>query len=235
MDGYLHPDFSLIGETLRRQLARNTGGAALCVYHRGQKVVDLWGGERDEWGTPWTGDTMAPSFSTSKGVASTTLHVLADRGLLDYDDPVAKHWPEFAQAGKEGITVRHVMAHQSGLYHLRQMLDHAEQMLDWEYVTDAIARAEPVHPPGERSGYHGLSYGFIVGEIIRRVAGLPFSQVVQAELAVPLGLDGLYIGAPDEVLPRAARLIVPERGLLLEVPVVVEHIARALQCVLSRC
>jgi CubicO group peptidase (beta-lactamase class C family) len=108
-------------------------------------------------------------------------------------------------------------------------------MLDWEYVTDAIARAKPVHPPGERSGYHGLSYGFIVGEIIQRVAGLPFSQVVQEELAVPLGLDGLYIGAPDEVLPRAARLIVPERGLLLEGPVVVEHIASALQWVLSRC
>ena len=234
MDGHLHPDFSRIGETFRRQLKRSAGGAALCVYHRGQKVVDLWGGERDEWGASWTEDTMSPSFSTTKGVASTTVHILVDRGLLDYDDPVAKHWPEFAQSGKEGITVRHVMAHQSGLYHLRQMLDHAEQMLDWEYVTAAIAKAEPVHPPGERSGYHGLSYGFIVGEIIQRVTGQPFSQVVQAELAVPLGLDGLYIGAPEEALSRAARLIVPERGLMLEAPVVVEHIASALQWVLAR-
>lgn len=234
MDGYLHPDFSLIGETLRRQLGRNAGGAALCVYHRGEKVVDLWGGDRDECGTPWSEDTMAPSFSTTKGVASTTLHVLADKGLLEYDDPVAKYWPEFAQGGKEGITVRHVMAHQSGLYHLRQMLDHAEQMLDWEYVTDAIARAEPVHPPGERSGYHGLSYGFIVGEIIQRLAGVPFSQAVQEQLAEPLGLDGLYIGAPDAALPRAARLIIPKSGLLLEGPVVAEHIASALQWVLSR-
>jgi len=233
VDGHLHPDFSLIGETFRRQLVRNVGGAALCVYHRGQKVVDLWGGERDEWGTSWTEDTMAPSFSTTKGIASTTLHILVDKGLLDYDDPVAKHWPEFAQNGKEGVTVRHVMAHQSGLYHLRQMLDHAEQMLDWKFVTDAIARAEPVHPPGERSGYHGLSYGFIVGEVIQRVTGQSFSQVVQDELAVPLGLDGLYIGAPEEALPRAARLIVPERGLMLEAPVVVEHIASALQWVLS--
>jgi CubicO group peptidase (beta-lactamase class C family) len=234
VDGYLHPDFSLIGEVLRGQLAGGSGGASLCVYHRGKKVVDVWGGARDEWGTPWGEDTMSPSFSTSKGVASTTLHALADKGLLDYDDPVAKHWPEFAQAGKEGITVRHVMAHQSGLYHLRQMLDHAEQMLDWEYVTDAIARAEPVHPPGERSGYHGLSYGFIVGEIIQRVTGQPFSRMVQEQVAEPLGLDGLYIGAPEEALPRAARLIIPERGFLLEGPVVVERAASALQWVLAR-
>jgi CubicO group peptidase (beta-lactamase class C family) len=126
------------------------------------------------------------------------------------------------------------MAHQSGLYHLRQMLDHAEQMLDWEYVTDAIARAEPVHPPGERSGYHGLSYGFIVGEIIQRVTGQPFSRMVQEQVAEPLGLDGLYIGAPEEALPRAARLIIPERGFLLEGPVVVERAASALQWVLAR-
>jgi CubicO group peptidase (beta-lactamase class C family) len=192
----------------------------------------LWGGERDSEGRRWQRDTLAPSFSTTKGVASTTLHVLVDRGLVEYDDPVAKHWPEFAQAGKEKVTVRHVMAHQSGLYHLRQMLDHAEQMLDWEYVTDAIARAEPVHPPGERSGYHGLSYGFIVGEIIQRVTGRPFSEVVQSEVAVPLGADGLYIGAPDEAISRAARLIVPENGFTMEAGVVAERIATTLQCIL---
>jgi CubicO group peptidase (beta-lactamase class C family) len=82
VDGYLHPDFSLIGEVLRGQLAGGSGGASLCVYHRGKKVVDVWGGARDEWGTPWGEDTMSPSFSTSKGVASTTLHALADKGLL---------------------------------------------------------------------------------------------------------------------------------------------------------
>ncbi len=234
MEGDLHPDFMPVGETLRSQLAQASGGASLCVYHRGIKVVDIWGGARDEWGTPWSEETMSPSFSTSKGVASTTLHVLADQNLLDYDDPVAKYWPEFAQAGKQAVTVRHVMAHQSGLYHLRQMLDHAEQMLDWEYVTDAIARAEPVHPPGERSGYHGLSYGFIIGEIIQRITGAPFSTAVQKLVAEPLGLDGLYIGAPEDALPRAARLILPERGVLLEGPEVAEQIASALQWVLAR-
>jgi CubicO group peptidase (beta-lactamase class C family) len=161
------------------------------------------------------------------------MHVLVDRGLIDYDDPVAVHWPEFAQGGKENITLRHVMSHQSGLYHLRQMLDHADQMLDWEIVTDAIARAEPVHPPGERSGYHGLSYGFIVGEIIQRVAQVPFSEAVQKELAIPLKLDGLFVGAPDEAVERAAQLILPENGLRMEAGVVVEHAASFLQDVLG--
>jgi CubicO group peptidase (beta-lactamase class C family) len=234
MEGTVHPDFCRVAETLRRQIAGHRGGAAACVYHRGEKVVDLWGGERDEWGAPWQEGTMAPSFSTTKGVASTVMHILADRGLVDYDDPVAKHWPEFAQAGKERITIRHVMAHQSGLYHLRQMLDHAEQMLDWELVVNAIAEAEPVHPPGERSGYHGLSYGFIVGEIIQRVTGTPFSDVVQRELAIPLEADGLYIGAPEEALEHAARLILPEKGLRMEAAVWVEHLASALQDLLAR-
>jgi CubicO group peptidase (beta-lactamase class C family) len=161
------------------------------------------------------------------------MHILVDRGLIDYDDPVAKHWPEFAQAGKENITLRHVMAHQSGLYHLRQMLDHAEQMLDWEIVTDAIARAEPVHPPGQRSGYHGLSYGFIIGEIIQRVAKLPFSEAVQKELARPLEVDGLHIGAPDDALERAARLILPKNGLRMEAGVFAEHAASLLQTILD--
>ncbi len=233
MDGHLHPDFSLVAETLRGQIGRNVGGAAACVYHRGEKVLDLWGGERDEWGTPWDEGTLAPSFSTTKGVASTLMHILVDRGLIDYDDPVAKHWPEFGQAGKENITLRHVMAHQSGLYHLRQMLDHAEQMLDWETVTSAIARAEPVHPPGERSGYHGLSYGFIVGEIIQRVAKMPFSEAVQKELAGPLNVDGLYIGAPEDVIARAARLILPKKGLRMEAGVIAEHAASLLQTLLG--
>ncbi|MBW2294517.1 MAG: beta-lactamase family protein [Deltaproteobacteria bacterium] len=233
MEGTLHPDFYFVAETLRRQLAKNRGGAAVCIYHRGEKVVDLWGGVRDERGTPWVERTMSPSFSTTKGVASTVVHLLVDQGLLDYDDKVAKHWPEFAQEGKGEITIRHVMAHQSGLYHLRQMLDHADQMLDWEFVTDSIARAKPVHAPGARTGYHGLSYGFIIGEIIQRVTGRKFSEVVQSELAIPLEADGLYIGAPEEALQHAAQLIVPENGFSMEAGVWVERAASSLQDVLA--
>jgi CubicO group peptidase (beta-lactamase class C family) len=209
LDGWLHPDFMPVAKALRTQLRRYAGGAAVCVYHRGECVVDLWGGARNRAGAPWRRDTMAPSFSTTKGVASTLVHIMVDRGLLDYDALVSDYWPEFAQAGKEAITLRQVMAHQSGLYHIRQMIDHADRMLDWEHMVMAIERAEPIHPPGERTGYHGLTYGFLVGEVLQRVTGRSFSQLVEEELASPLDLDGFYVGAPDEVLDRAAELMWP--------------------------
>jgi CubicO group peptidase (beta-lactamase class C family) len=210
--GMVHPDFVSVVDALRWQLAAYPGGAAVCVYHRGECVADLWGGARDEAGRPWTRDTMAPSFSTTKGVAATVVHVLADRGLLEYDAPVARYWPQFAHAGKHTITVRHVLAHQSGLYHIRQMIDRAERMLDWEYMVRAIERATPVHPPGMRTGYHGLTFGFLVGELVQRVTGKRFSQLVHELVAEPLGCDGMYVGAPRAVLDRAAKLIWPTRG-----------------------
>ncbi len=209
LDGSLHPDFVPVANALRRQIKRYDGGAAVCVYHRGRCVLDLWGGVRNRAGDPWCQDTMAPSFSTTKGVASTLVHIMVDRGKLDYDARIADYWPEFAQAGKEEITLRQVMTHQSGLYHIRQMIDHADRMLDWEYMVHAIEAAEPIHPPGERTGYHGLTYGFLVGEVLRRVTGMDFSQLVEHELAKPLELDGFYVGAPAEELGRAAELMWP--------------------------
>lgn len=176
--------------------------------------MDLWGGTRDEQGTPWTHDTMAPSFSTTKGVASTLLHMLADRGLVDYDVPVARYWPEFAQAGKGAITVRQVLTHRSGLYHVRQMVDRAHRLLDWDHMVRALERTAPIHQPGTHTGYHGFTYGYLVGEIVQRVTGRPFRDVVRDEIAEPLGLDGLFIGAPPEALSRAARLIWTGKGVM---------------------
>ena len=210
LDGRIHPDFSAVEATLRDQLRNYPGGAAVSVFHRGECVVDLWGGYKDEQGTLWTRDTMAPSFSTTKGVAATLLHIYADRGLIDYDARVSRYWPEFAQAGKAKITERQVLAHQSGLYHIRQMIDHVDRMLDWKYMIRAIEQAKPAHPPGTRTGYHGLTFGFLVGEIIQRVTGKKFSDLVQKEIARPLGLDGLYIGTPAREIPRAATLLFPE-------------------------
>ena len=209
LDGRIHPDFHAVEDALRAQLASFPGGAAVCVYHRNECVVDLWGGVRNSAGELWHADTMAPSFSTTKGVASTLLHIMADRGLVDYDERVVKYWPEFGREGKEAITIRQVLCHQSGLYHIRQMIDRAERMLDWDHMVGAIEYARPAHPPGERTGYHGLTYGYLVGEIIQRVTGECFADLVQKEIARPLGLDGLYIGAPDAVLNRAAELLFP--------------------------
>ena len=207
LDGWLHPDFVPVANTLRQLVRRYEGGAAVCVYHRGRCVVDLWGGVRNREGDPWQQDTMAPSFSTTKGVASTLVHIMVDRGLLDYDEKVATYWPEFAQAGKAEITLRQVLTHQSGLYHIRQMIDHADRMLDWAHMIEAIEKAEPIHPPGERTGYHGLTYGFLVGEILQRVTGERFSDLVEKEIATPLGLDGMFVGAPHEEHARAADLM----------------------------
>ena len=209
-DGMVHPDFVPVGDTLRHMLQNYPGGAAVCVYHRGEPVVDLWGGFRDDEDSLWTRDTMAPSFSTTKGVAATLLHIFADRGLIDYDERVATYWPEFGQAGKSRITVRQVLSHQSGLYHIRQMIDHVDRMLDWKYMIGAIEATKPAHAPGKRTGYHGLTFGFLVGEIIQRVTGKKFSTLVQQEIARPLKLDGLYIGTPQRELPRAAQLLFPD-------------------------
>jgi CubicO group peptidase (beta-lactamase class C family) len=215
LDGFVHPDFIPVATALRAQLEQTVGGAAACVWHRGECVVDVWGGVRDAEGRPWERDTMSPSFSTTKGVATTVLHVLVDRGLFDYDDPVCRHWPEFAQAGKAGITVRHVLSHQSGLHHIRRMVDRAERMLDWEYMIRAIEQAEPDYPPGTRTGYHGLTYGYLVGEIVQRVTGRRFSDLVREILCEPLRLDGCYIGTPVDQLHRAARLLWPARLLFV--------------------
>tara|TARA_B110000503_G_scaffold75368_1_gene116349 strand:- start:20532 stop:21812 length:1281 start_codon:yes stop_codon:yes gene_type:complete len=210
IDGRIHPDFAPVEASLRNLLRNYRGGAAVSVYHRGECVVDLWGGYKDDQDTLWSRDTMAPSFSTTKGVAATLLHIYVDRGLIDYDTCVSEYWPEFGQAGKEDITVRQVMAHQSGLYHIRQMIDHVDRMLDWKYMIRAIEQAKPTHTPGTRTGYHGLTFGFLIGEIIQRVTGKKFSDLVQKEIARPLGLDGLYIGTPAREIPRAAQLMFPD-------------------------
>jgi len=213
LHGNVHPDFAKVAHTLRRILPkRGPGGAAVCVYHRGEKVVDVWGGTRDAHGTPWAADTLSISFSTTKGVASTLLHLYADRGLIDYDTAVAEYWPEFAQQGKEGITVRQVMCHEAGLYGISDMLEHGSEMLDWDVVCARIAAATPRHAPGTSHGYHALTYGWLVGEIVRRVAGnKPFAELIESELARPLGLEGLYCGVPADQQHRCATLMA--RGL----------------------
>jgi len=209
--GQVEGGFESVARVLERQVRRG-GGAAVCVYHRGRKVVDVWAGTRDSAGRPWEAGTMAMSFSTSKGVVSTLLHILADRGLLDYDAPVARYWPEFGQAGKESITVREVLSHRAGLPHLRTLIDHAERILDWDHMVRALEEARPGLRPGRRSAYHAFTFGWLAGELIQRVTGRSLPEVLHNELTEPLGLDGLYIGAPPEAKERAAELGRPATG-----------------------
>jgi CubicO group peptidase (beta-lactamase class C family) len=209
LHGSIHPAFARVAAVFSRILPRNgPGGAAVCVYHRGEKVVDAWGGTRNDAGSPWEEDTLSLSFSTTKGVASTLLHIHADRGLIDYDAPVARYWPEFGEASKQDVTVRQLMCHEAGLYALADMVDHGSEMLDWQLITSRLAAATPRHAPGTAHGYHALTYGWLVGELVRRVAdNKPFPELLESEIARPLGLDGLYCGVPPDQQHRCAQLM----------------------------
>jgi CubicO group peptidase (beta-lactamase class C family) len=207
VEGSVRDDFHRVAEVFAHQLDRTSGGASVAVFHQGELVVDLWGGYCDgPAGRPWRRDTLAMCFSTTKGVVATAAHVLKDRGLLDYDEPVATYWPEFAQNGKSGITMRHVLSHSAGLHRVGTLVDGANRMLDWSHMTDALAAATPAYPPGSTVGYHGLTFGWLVGEVVRRISGRSLNDFVQDNLAKPLGVDGLYIGCPPQARDRAAAL-----------------------------
>lgn len=205
--GDVHPDFSAAADLLAGFVESDgVGGGAVAAYHRGHKVVDVWAGDAAP-GRSWAADTIAMSFSTTKGVTATALHMCVDRGLLDYDDRVAAHWPEFGCNGKEDITVRQVLCHEAGLYPVRPLIDHALSMNDWDEMVRVLQEARPVVEPGTANGYHGLTYGWLVGELVRRTSGKDLGTFVRAEIAGPLGLDGLYIGVPESELGRVATLI----------------------------
>jgi CubicO group peptidase (beta-lactamase class C family) len=216
VSGTVDPAFEAVAETAEAQLSARGGGGAVCVYHHGRPVVDIWGGVRDRDGSPWRADDLAMSFSTTKGVAAAALHVCVDRGLLDYDDPVAKHWPEFAQEGKEAVTVRQVLCHESGLHDVDSLLEEPEQLLDWDAMVDALARAKLAFEPGTVNAYHAVTFGYLVGELVRRTSGTTITEVVQRDLALPLDLDGCYIGLPPDQLPRVVSLFGGDQPLALD-------------------
>jgi len=207
INGTVASGFEPVRELLERQFADNQHiGAGVCVYHRGHPVVDVWGGLADEdTGRAWERDTMAVSFSTTKGLTATCLHILADRGLVDYGAPVATYWPEFAANGKGAITVYHLLTHQAGLAPVPDDLYGAD-LFDWDRVIRAIERQAPAWEPGTETGYHALTFGFLVGEVVRRVSGKRIGRFLRDEVCAPLRLHDMYIGAPESVEPQIARL-----------------------------
>lgn len=212
LQGRHEPGFEALARQLEEILSGPPhGGAAVCLYDRGRPVFDMWGGVKNNEGEPWQQDTPAISYSTGKPVVATALHILHDRGLVQYDVPVARYWPEFAQNGKGGITVRQALTHSAGLHSVRTIVEHADMLLDWDATVNALARAPAAHAPGRYHAYHALTYGHLIGEIVRRVSGKPVGQFVREEIAEPLGLRDFYFGAPPEAIARAARNIVPKR------------------------
>ncbi|MEU7296985.1 serine hydrolase domain-containing protein [Streptomyces exfoliatus] len=209
IDGHCDPRFTAVREAFEANFrTRAELGAAVTVELHGETVVDLWGGWADAARTRrWERDTVVNVWSTTKGVTALCAHLLADRGLLDLDAPVASYWPEFAAAGKETLPVRHLLSHRAGLPGLREPLSLAE-FYDWEVTTARLAATEPWWEPGTRSGYHAMTYGFLVGEVIRRVTGRLPGAFLHDEITGPLGID-FTIGLPEEEAGRAAELVHP--------------------------
>lgn len=181
------------------------GGGALTAYLHGEKVLDIWAGWSDRRNR-WKRDTMALSFSTGKGVASTVVHRLAERGLVDYAAPVARYWPEFAANGKADITVAEVMTHRAGLHRVRGLMPGTHGILDYDATVAALAAAAPDRRRLRGSGYHAVTYGWLVAEIVQRVTGLPFDEVVEREIARPLGEPDFWYRVPHDERGRIAKL-----------------------------
>jgi CubicO group peptidase (beta-lactamase class C family) len=181
-------------------------GAALCVYRRGEKVVDLWGGFADAARTrPWTADTLVNVWSTTKAASAVCVARLVDAGTIAYDQPVAEVWPEFAAAGKGAITIAQVMSHQAGLPGFVEPTS-LDDFYDWDRVTARLAAQSPVFAPGTANSYHASTYGFLAGEIVRRASGRTLGTLLREEIAGPLGAD-FHIGLPTSEHGRAAVLL----------------------------
>jgi CubicO group peptidase (beta-lactamase class C family) len=192
--------------------ARDEVGAAVCVYLDGVPVVDLWGGTADATtGRPWMSDSVVLVYSSTKGVTSVCANLLIERGAIDPAATVASYWPEFAAAGKDAITVAQLLSHQAGLPLVEGDFT-LDEVLAWDPMVRALAAQEPIWPPGTRHGYHMRTFGWLVGELIRRVDGRSVGTFLREEVAEPLGLD-FWIGLPAEIEPRAARLVMPKDDL----------------------
>ncbi len=203
-------------ETLRGVLdghiaAGSDVGSSFCATMDGKTVVDIWGGHADEAKTrPWEKDTIINVYSTTKTMTALTALLLADRGELDFDAPVARYWPEFAANGKADVKVSHLMSHSAGLSGWKEPITEAD-LYDWEKATSLLAAQAPYWEPGTKSGYHALTQGYLVGEVIRRVAGKSVGTVFREEFADPMGAD-FHIGLPASEDGRVADLIPPPPG-----------------------
>ncbi|SOJ56280.1 Esterase EstB [Mycobacterium simulans] len=214
--GSCAPKFAGVRAAFERNFAlHNEVGAAVAVWVDGQLVVNLWGGTADAAGTrPWGEDTLATVLSGTKALTATCVHQLADRGELDLNAPVAKYWPEFGQSGKEAITLAMVLSHRSGVIGPNKRMSW-EDVADWDFVCDQLAIAKPWWEPGTAQGYHMTTFGFILGEVFRRVTGRTVGQYLRTEIAEPIGAD-IHIGlSPFQQRRCADRVNKPHARQLL--------------------
>jgi CubicO group peptidase (beta-lactamase class C family) len=215
VEGHVSRGFEAVRDAFEENFARRGElGGACCAYYRGEKIVDLWGGVRNKvTAEPWERDTMVVVHSATKGLAAMTLAIAHSRGWLDYEERVATYWPEFAQHGKEKITVRQLLAHQAGLFAFDESVDRSV-VADLDRLAEVMARHKPAWEPGTRQAYHGLTLGFYEGELMRRVdpKHRTLGQFFQEEIATPLGED-FYIRLPEDI-PNSRLATLSPPGLI---------------------
>jgi len=207
--GFTTDRFAGVRDVLEASLA--TGGdigASISIRHHDELVVDIWGGQADvASNAPWRDDTLVNVWSTTKTMTFLCALLLLDRGLLDFDAPVARYWPEFAANGKSGVLIRHLLAHTAGLSgfaaHRRP-----EDLADWDLCVEALAAQEPWWEPGTQSGYHAVTQGYLIGEVVRRITGVSIGTFFRTEFAEPLGAD-FFIGLPESEEARVSLVIAP--------------------------
>ena len=209
--GTCAPEFSAVAEAFANNFAEHGEvGAAVAIHLDGKPVVDLWGGIADtEAARPWEEDTMVVVFSATKGMAATCMHMLAERGMLDFDEPVGAYWPEFAANGKEGVTVAMALSHQAGVPVWQEELP-PKALHDPDLLAQRLAAEKPAWEPGTTHGYHPVTIGVIEGELVRRITGRTIGAFLREEIAVPLGAD-VWIGLPESEEDRVAPLYLADR------------------------
>jgi CubicO group peptidase (beta-lactamase class C family) len=206
VEGHCDPRFQRVREVFEKNLADGLDlGAAVAFTVDGEPVVDLWGGHLEfDRKEPWERDTLVNVYSTTKGMTAICAHRLVEQGKIDLDAPVAEYWPEFAAAGKQDIPVRWLLSHQAGLPAVREPLPKGT-LYDWNAMASALAAQEPWWTPGEKHGYHAMTFGFLVGEVVRRVSGQSLGTYFREQVAEPLGAD-FHIGLPEALDARTTRL-----------------------------
>lgn len=209
IDGTCAPRFEKVRDAFAANFAAGKEvGASFAATLDGALVVDLWGGHADAARTrPWTRDTIVNVWSTTKAMTALAAHMLVDRGVIDLDAPVAKYWPEFAAGGKASIPVHMLLSHRAGLAGLREKMP-VEALWNWDAMPTALAAQEPWWEPGTANGYHAITYGHLVGEVVRRAAGTTIGAFFRDEVAKPLGVD-FHIGLPASEDARVADLVPP--------------------------
>ncbi|MCM8512076.1 beta-lactamase family protein [Acinetobacter bereziniae] len=189
------------------------GGAALTVYFQQEKVIDIYTGQKSLT-EQWNEHTLSVCYSTGKGILATLAHILVSEGYLDYDTPIVNYWSEFGENGKQNMTLRHILSHQSGLYDIRNIINSAVEMADWQHMLKVLEKATPRFAIGTDIAYQALTFGWLVGGVLEKATQQPLTVLMQKYLVEPLQLDGAYFGVPNTELNRVARLIqkaIPEQ------------------------